>query len=254
MDDMQFLTSPSIGRVSGAGPSIVQGSGAYLLHAFDVDGIEPEGWPKFTHGWLISSPLLGDVDGDGLIEVATATREGKLYVWNTPAEDGPGAVQWQGFGRDRRNSGHWDGAAPLTAGPADPQAALRSWLAGIAGQLAESGAPAVAADLVAEMQLQVDGEDWAVAVETLGPFQSEMLAAAKGDEALTPLLDLGPRALVVAGSALRRTIDCAGDKACEKDDRRLAGALAKLEKPRGGLKARRVEKAAKAFRALEARS
>jgi len=252
MDDMQFLTSPSIGRVSAAGPSIVQGSGAYLLHAFDVDGVEPEGWPKFTHGWLISSPLLGDVDGDGLIEVAATTREGKLYVWDTPAEDGPGAVQWQGFGHDRRNSGHWGSDVPLSAGAPDPRKALEAWLAGIALELAAHGAPAAAADLVTAMQAQADLEDWGAAVETLGAFQAEILAAAKADETLEPLIPFGPKAMIVAGDALRRSIDCAGEKACEQADRRLCNALAKLEKPKGGLKAKRVEKAARAFRTLEA--
>ena len=253
MDDLQFLTSPAIGRVSAAGPSIVQGSGAYLMHAFDVDGVEPAGWPKFTHGWLISSPLLGDVDGDGLIEVVAATREGKLYVWDTPAEDGPDAVQWQGFGHDRRNSGHWGGPAPLMAGAPDPRAALGAWLSGIARLLAESSAPASAANLVAGMLAQLEQEDWAAAVEDLGTFQGEILSAAKADETLESLIRLAPKALSVAGNALRRTIDCAGDKTCEKEDRRLRKALAKLEKPKGPRKAKRVEKAARAFRALEAR-
>jgi hypothetical protein len=251
MDDMQFLTSPSIGRVSEAGPSIVQGSGAYLLHAFDENGVEPEGWPKFTHGWLISSPLLGDVDGDGLIEVAAATREGKLYVWNTPAEDGPDAVQWQGFGRDRRNSSHWNGAASLSAGTPDPKAALGVWLAGIANELQDGGAPEAAKELVADMQAGLTQEDWAASLDSLGALQGELLDAAKDDEDLAPLTLLAPRALAVSAGALRHALDCAGDKKCTKDDRRLGKSVSTLEKPRGHLKAKRVEKAARAFRALE---
>ena len=252
MEDMQFLTSPSIGTVSTSGPSIVQGSGAYLLHAYDVDGVEPEGWPKFTHGWLISSPLLGDVDGDGLIEVAATTREGKLYVWDTDGEDGPDAVQWQGFGGDRRNSGHWNGGVPLAAGAGDPRLALERWLTAIADDLADSGAPAAAADLVTSMQAQVAGADWAAAVDSFGDYQAEILAVVKRDESLEGLVTHGSRALIVAGEALRRNVDCQGDKACEKADRRLCRALAQLEKPKGPLKARRLQKAANALRALAA--
>lgn len=108
MDDMQFLTSPAIADVSGDGlAEIVQGSGGYLLRAYDVNGATPTGWPKFTHGWLVASPAPGDIDGDGLLEVVAATREGKLFVWNTPSPATPDSVQWQGFGGDRRNSQNW---------------------------------------------------------------------------------------------------------------------------------------------------
>jgi hypothetical protein len=108
MDDMQFLTSPAIADVDGDGQAeVIQGSGAYLLRAYSPDGAQPEGWPKFTHGWLVASPVPGDVDGDGLLEVVAATREGNLYVWETPSAAIQGSVQWQGFGADRRNSQNW---------------------------------------------------------------------------------------------------------------------------------------------------
>ncbi len=108
MEDMQFLSSPAIADVDGDGlAEIVQGSGGYLLHAFGPDGVEPPGWPKFTHGWLVASPTVGDVDGDGQLEVVAATREGNLYVWDTPSAAVAGSVQWQGFGADRRNSQNW---------------------------------------------------------------------------------------------------------------------------------------------------
>jgi hypothetical protein len=119
MDDMMFLTSPAIADVSGDGkPEIVQGSGGYLLRAFDADGATPAGWPKFTHGWLVASAAPGDVDGDGQIEVVAATREGNLYVWDTPSPATPGSVQWQGFGADRRNTKNWSaGLATPTVTP-----------------------------------------------------------------------------------------------------------------------------------------
>jgi hypothetical protein len=108
MDDLQFLTGPAIADVDGDGlAEVIQGSGAYLLRAYSGSGATPEGWPKFTHGWLVASPVPGDVDGDGLLEVVAATREGRLYVWDTPGPATPGSVQWQGFGADRRNSGNW---------------------------------------------------------------------------------------------------------------------------------------------------
>jgi hypothetical protein len=118
MEDMQFLTSPAIADVGGdANAELVQGSGGYLLHAFSENGSEPAGWPKFTHGWLVSSATPGDVDDDGLLEVVAATREGNLYVWDTPSPAAAGSVQWQGFGADRRNSQNWSAGLAQPAAP-----------------------------------------------------------------------------------------------------------------------------------------
>jgi hypothetical protein len=57
---------------------------------------------------------VGDVDGDGLLEVVVATREGSLFVWDTPAPARVGdrsTVQWQRFHHDARNSGNF--SSPL---------------------------------------------------------------------------------------------------------------------------------------------
>ena len=125
MDDMQFLGSPALGDVDGDGHAdVVQGSGGYLVRAYRADGATPAGWPKFTHGWLLASPALGDVDGDGKIEVVAVTREGNLFVWDTPAAATAAALPWQGFGRDRRHTQNLaSGVSPLAA-PADPLAGL----------------------------------------------------------------------------------------------------------------------------------
>jgi hypothetical protein len=126
MDDMQFFGSAALGDVSGDGKAdVVRGSGAYLVRAYTSEGVMPTGWPKFTHGWLVATPALGDVDGDGRIEVVATTREGLLFVWNTPAPARANAIPWQSFGRDRRNSRNLgSGVSPL--------AAPRSWWDGVA--------------------------------------------------------------------------------------------------------------------------
>src|SRR5207253_2238930 len=38
-----------------------------------------------TGGWLTGQPAAGDIDDDGLMELAWATREGNFFVWDTPA-------------------------------------------------------------------------------------------------------------------------------------------------------------------------
>ena len=68
-------------------------------------GTQPEGWPKFTGGWVIAAPAVGDLDGDGTLEVAVATREGYLFVWNTTGRT-DGRVDWASFHHDGRNTGN----------------------------------------------------------------------------------------------------------------------------------------------------
>ena len=132
MDDMQFLTEPALADVDGDGVAdVVQGSGVYLVRAYRGDGSPIPGWPKFTHGWLVATPAAGDVDGDGLVAVVAVTREGRLFVWDTPAAAGEAALPWAGFRRDRRNTGNLDsGVSPLAA-PRAPFEAFAWWLEAI---------------------------------------------------------------------------------------------------------------------------
>jgi hypothetical protein len=134
MDDLMFLTSPALADVTGDGiAEILQGSGGYLLRAYESDGTQPDGWPKFTHGWILATPVAGDVDGDGLIEVVATTREGQLYIWGTPAEAKASAIPWQGFGRDRRHTQNLSsGVSPLT--PQRGAGDFWVWLREVAGR------------------------------------------------------------------------------------------------------------------------
>ncbi|MHB1487757.1 MAG: S8 family serine peptidase [Acidimicrobiales bacterium] len=53
MGDMQFLVSPIVADVggAGAGPYVVEGSATYDLRAISATGAEAPGFPKFTGGW-----------------------------------------------------------------------------------------------------------------------------------------------------------------------------------------------------------
>jgi hypothetical protein len=107
MEDIQFFMNPGVADLDNDGfPEVIAGSGGFMLHAFDYEGIEPEGWPKSTAGWITASPAVHDLDADGRLEVVTATRAGYLFAWDT-AGSVHGDVQWASFHHDRRNSGNY---------------------------------------------------------------------------------------------------------------------------------------------------
>ncbi len=117
IEDWQMFNDPIIADISGNGmPDIIEGSAGYQLWAWDANGDIPQGWPKFTGGWMLASAAVGDVQGNGYLAVAAATREGNLYLWKTkgPAND----VQWPKFHHDLWNTGNYETALPSQHGPA----------------------------------------------------------------------------------------------------------------------------------------
>jgi len=107
VNDLQFLGGPAVADIDGDGkPEAIQGSGVYDLHAFNIDGAEPAGWPKFTNGWMIGTPAVGDIDGDGLLEVIAPTREGYLFAWETTGDE-CGAVLWRRYHHDEWGTGNY---------------------------------------------------------------------------------------------------------------------------------------------------
>jgi hypothetical protein len=106
IDDYQFLANPIVADLDGDGlKEAIIGTGGYIIHAFNKNGIEPSCFPKFTGGWLISVPSVGDINGDHLLELVAMTREGYVFAWVTTGLSEPGSVDWSGFHGDIRNTG-----------------------------------------------------------------------------------------------------------------------------------------------------
>jgi hypothetical protein len=133
LDDWMFFATPALADIDGDGKiNVIAGSGGYFIHAWDVDGKEAPGFPKFTGGWVLATPAVGDLDGDGKLELVVNTRNGWLYAWRT---DGPadGRVDWPSFHRDLANTGNFDlpnefghKAEPMPAGCACDVAGRRA--------------------------------------------------------------------------------------------------------------------------------
>jgi len=108
VNDMMFFVTPGAADINADGSQeILAGSSYYDLHAFDVTGSEPEGWPKFTGGWSVATPTSADFDGDGDREAVTGTREGWLLIWETASTPGDMA-EWPEYGHDPWNTGCLD--------------------------------------------------------------------------------------------------------------------------------------------------
>jgi hypothetical protein len=121
MEDLQFLTNPTIADIDGDGvANVLQGSGGYYLQGFGGTGGSAPGWPKFTGGWTIGAIAVGDLDDDGLIDVVAATREGNLYAWEETGSfgtNGRDPVQWATVARDAHHSGNVNSGVMISGEP-----------------------------------------------------------------------------------------------------------------------------------------
>lgn len=114
--DYQFFMNYAVADVDGDGvPNVISGDGGYHVYAPNLDGSEAQGFPKWTQNWHAATPAVGDLNGDGLLDVVANTREGWLWAWKTPGTTGaaPGAalpaVQWESFHRDDQNTANVGG-------------------------------------------------------------------------------------------------------------------------------------------------
>jgi hypothetical protein len=79
---------PALGDIDGDGDiEIVVGSNDDQVYAWHHDGTLVIGWPKATddnpyYQGLLSSPALGDIDGDGDIEIVVGSNDDKVYAWH----------------------------------------------------------------------------------------------------------------------------------------------------------------------------
>jgi len=105
--------NPIIADISGdAYPETILGTGGYFLHTLDACGVQPAGFPKFTGQWMIGAPAVGDLDGDGTLELVVTTRAGWLYAWRTSGRV-TGNVQWPTYRHDNSNTRNWGTPLPF---------------------------------------------------------------------------------------------------------------------------------------------
>ncbi|MFC1646608.1 FG-GAP-like repeat-containing protein, partial [Candidatus Omnitrophota bacterium] len=123
-----FNSAPSVDDINDDGENeiIVGSASSSELHAFDINGNDVAGFPKkISHdGYtqILSTPSTCDIDNDGDVEVIVGGRDGKVHVWDLPADLNTGPREWSMFQHDLRNTGHYPlaGANRAPNSPSDP--------------------------------------------------------------------------------------------------------------------------------------
>jgi hypothetical protein len=116
MNDLQFLTGPAIADLSGTGSQeVIEGSATSDLRAATAAGVDLPGWSKNTGGWTVSTPAVGTIGTDQHQKLASLTREGTLYVWQSIAPACSNA-SWPRYKHDVWDSGNFstDAGVPAT--------------------------------------------------------------------------------------------------------------------------------------------
>ena len=123
------LSNPLIVDVDDDGElEIISRGGALFLGkperllAWNLDASPVVGWPIYTYAdpgdvtYATHTPVTGDFDNDGLIEMFMGSSDARLYMWNLPTPTTAEAIAWGSFMHDKRNTG----SLAIVARPSPP--------------------------------------------------------------------------------------------------------------------------------------
>jgi len=99
-------SSPVLADLDANGTiDILIGDRSGLLHAYNGQGAPLAGFPIHTGNRIENAPAVGDLDGDGLTEIAVQSLDQKIYVWDTPWAWNATRAPWPMFKGNSRLTG-----------------------------------------------------------------------------------------------------------------------------------------------------
>ena len=126
VNDLQFLSGPSIADVDGAsGQEVVGGTASFDIAAFNDLGLTVPGFPKLSGDWSVANPTIGsfgtlDTEAGARKRLIALTRSGYVLAYETEA--GPCTPSsWPRFHHDNANSGDYRRDAALPGKPMNEQ-------------------------------------------------------------------------------------------------------------------------------------
>jgi hypothetical protein len=96
LGDVPLTSSASVGKLGGK-IAIAIGSERGPVHVVDAHGILFPGFPLAAHFAVNGAPVLGDLDDDGQVDLAAASRDFSLYAANAAGEKLAGFPSSAGF-------------------------------------------------------------------------------------------------------------------------------------------------------------
>jgi len=79
------------------------------LLAYAADGTTVSGFPKYAtpYSEIRSTAAIGDLDGNGRLDLVVKSENGFLYAWEMPQNAGTENLQWPMFRNGAQHSGTW---------------------------------------------------------------------------------------------------------------------------------------------------
>jgi hypothetical protein len=77
------------------------------IEVFDKDGNMVQEVSKNIPDKIRSTPVVGDLDGDGQLDLAVGSQSGKVYVWALPGSSELGSLAWPMFQNNPQRTGNY---------------------------------------------------------------------------------------------------------------------------------------------------